>query len=67
VVFEIEHTRESLRCFEVRALEVILRGTAYRRFSTLPIGKKATLAGVGGAEVEVRECGSSGSGRDLRG
>lgn len=58
VTFTISQPPESYRCPECDSEEVIGRGRHYRRFRTLPIGKKPAYLAFWVPRVECRRCGA---------
>jgi transposase len=57
VTFVIEEPRESLCCADCGSRDVIARGGNFRRFRTVPIGKRKTYLALSVPRVECRGCG----------
>lgn len=57
VIFGIKHKRKKIICPECRCRKVILRGSAPRRFRTIPIGSKAVFLDLDVQRIECQGCG----------
>ena len=56
VIFTIRHKRDKIRCPACKSRDVILRGTATRRFRALPIGHKRVFFDLEVQRIGCRRC-----------
>ena len=58
VTFTVSQPRKSYRCPECGSAEVIGRGKRWRRFRTVPVGRKRVYVALAVPRVECRVCGA---------